>query len=356
MLLLAANLLIGSQLSSSDFVVWNRVQPAIAYMRSRSVSVGAAAFIDKEGYAVTHNLTLARTPTDLVTSTGQALQFRVVHRDTASQLVLIKTEGIPAGIATLDAASTDDAYRPSVFAVLAHGPAKAELTNAGTIGVDESSRRSVPMSVVRIEQSISPIGGGLLISDRGRLMGAFAATLATGNQARNARATANGASAFNSQTPPPITAQRDIPKPVSPINLGPQGMVIGYSPTWEVVAKAIQGFKSPEHKAAQGMLGLFVVDAPQGGLLVKSFFEESPAKEAGLEIGDVIVLIGDTKMRNQMDFARVTYRLIPGSNIVISVKRGDLIKNLMVRVGTQLTAVTANPGLSTASLSRHDIR
>jgi S1-C subfamily serine protease len=339
-------------------------------MRSAGVSVGAAAFIDKEGYAITHQLTIARNPNDLQTSKGEVFRYKVIQRDTPSQLVLIKTDRKPISISTLEAATTADSNETFAFAVFAHGPAKAELTNAGTIGVDESSRRSVPMAVVRTEQSISPIGGGLLINQRGHIMGAFAATLATSQAARNqSTATPTGKAPNQKAAPGGVKggAQSGLPngsqanfapnlqRTQSDSNLGPQGMIIGYSPTWEVMAKAISGFKSPEHKAAQGLLGVFVVDSPEGGLYVKEFFPNSPAQEAGLEVGDIITQIGDRKMKSQMDFARVTYRLIPNSNIVITVRRGDLIRNFLVKVGVQLSARSEGLGSSTGDLSHPEI-
>ena len=57
------------------------------------------------------------------------------------------------------------------------------------------------------------------------------------------------------------------------------------------------------------------------GVYVKEVVTESPAMQAGLQSGDVIVKINDTVIRTDADFSNKIERLIPGTTCEIKVKR-----------------------------------
>jgi S1-C subfamily serine protease len=129
--------------------------------------------------------------------------------------------------------------------------------------------------------------------------------------------------------------------------MGPQGLVVAYSPTWEVTNKALVGFLTPEKKAQYGLLGVYIVDNQFGGVEIQSVTKDSGADSAGLEVGDVIIDISGVMIRNQIDFSRATYRMIPGTTILIKVRRKVEILTVLVTVGTQHAQIDGHQQSST---------
>lgn len=329
MLLSAANLAfalgVRTQFTGPEVVTINNLRPALAYVKHGALTAGAAAFITKDGYAITHQLTLGSGAKELVTVTGERLPFIVVHKDTPSQLVLIKTSTVPAKVDTVSWADDTDGGRGMILAVLPSGTVRAEITSSERIGVDDRSRRAVPMNEVRIEQTPVAIGGALLFSGRGRLIGSIAATLAV----------APGAAEQNRVGTQSNGLQASI-NAKSTATLGPTGLVVGYTPTWEVTKRAIAGFLTPSHKAPTAMLGVIIVNS-LGGVSVQQVDVDSPAAKAGIQVGDVISDIGGKKIRDQIDFARMTYDFQPGDKVSVLVQRGNDKLTLEAVLGAQPT-------------------
>jgi S1-C subfamily serine protease len=92
---------------------------------------------------------------------------------------------------------------------------------------------------------------------------------------------------------------------------------------------------TPEKKAQYGLLGVFIVDNKFGGVEIQSITKDSGADASGLEVGDVIIDIAGVMIRNQIDFSRATYRMVPGTTIPIRVRRKIEILTVMVTVGSQ---------------------
>ena len=72
---------------------------------------------------------------------------------------------------------------------------------------------------------------------------------------------------------------------------------------------------------------------PQG-VFVKSVETESPAMKAGIQSGDVIIQINDTRIRTDADFSKKIEKLIPGTSCEIKVKRqsGDIYYDVTCEV------------------------
>lgn len=347
MLLSAVNLAfaigVRSQFTGPEVATINNLRTALASVKQGAINCGAAAFISKDGYAITHQLTLGSGAKELITSTGEKLAFTTIHKDTPSQLVLIKTVMPPNRIDIVTWADDSDGGRGMILAVLPTGTVRAEITSSERIGVDDKSRRAVPMNEVRIEQTPVPIGGALLFSGKGRLIGSIAATLAVtqGVVAQSPVQAANVQNAQRSGLQSSVNAK-------SANMLGPAGLVVGYTPTWEVTKRAVAGFLTPGHKAPTAMLGVLVVNS-LGGVSVQQVDVDSPAARAGVMVGDVISNIGGKKIRDQIDFARMTYDFKPGDKVAVQIQRGAEKITLEATLGAQSTQLAEHQRASIES-------
>lgn len=70
------------------------------------------------------------------------------------------------------------------------------------------------------------------------------------------------------------------------------------------------------------------------GVLIVDVVEGSPAEEAGLESGDVIVVFGARDIRNTQDFTRAIHDLRPGDDVQMDFWRGDERMSTTARLGT----------------------
>lgn len=324
-----------AQFTAAEQATINKIKPAIGFVRQGARQVGVVAFISRDGYAITHQLSLPAGSTEIVTDSGEKLPFEFVYKDTPSQLCLVKTRTAPKNVGIVSYAEAPDGGKGMVLAYLPSGPVRGEITSVERIGVDERTRRSVPMNEVRVEQPTVAIGGALLFSGRGRLIGAIAATLAVSisqNKENAINSRQNDLSQNQNQIPRGFPLQANPGGPPTIANLGPQGMVIGYSPTWEVTRRALSGFLTPEHKAPVALLGVLVVPAV-GGVQVQEVEKDSPAAKAGIKVGDVIVEIDTKVIRDHIDFARCTYDFKPEQKVEVVIVRGSQKLTLEATLG-----------------------
>jgi S1-C subfamily serine protease len=333
MLLLAAKIGIlasaGGQLSAAENATWQKLRTSVGVLARNGVAVGPAVFISADGYAVANTLVIQKGVTDLVTETGLSYKVKIEATDSASQLTLVKTTIRPSGITFVRAADRTDGEKGNILAVLPHQVLRAELTGAEKIGVDQKSKRTFPVQEIRVEQPALQMGGALLFSQSGNLIGGLFAALAqepSNQQSFDLQGAAQSSKQVASNNGQQQLANR---------YLGPRGLVVGYSPTWEVTNKALVGFLTPEKKASYGLLGVFISDSKFGGVEIQSITKDSGAELAGLEVGDAIVDISGVMIRNQIDFSRATYRLIPGTTIPIQVRRKVELLTILVTVGSQ---------------------
>jgi S1-C subfamily serine protease len=94
-------------------------------------------------------------------------------------------------------------------------------------------------------------------------------------------------------------------------------------------------------RVERGWLGIAMQDLDEelkeglgveNGIIVKRVVESSPAEEAGLEVGDVIVGYDGQAVESTSDFRRMVMGTSPGKRVTIEVKRDGETKRLRVNV------------------------
>jgi serine protease Do len=63
---------------------------------------------------------------------------------------------------------------------------------------------------------------------------------------------------------------------------------------------------------------------PESGVLVEDIQMDGPAEKAGIEVGDVVLSIGDTPLRNVRDLALELYRYNIGETVNLQILRADM--------------------------------
>jgi len=86
----------------------------------------------------------------------------------------------------------------------------------------------------------------------------------------------------------------------------------------------------PQGRADQ--LGLVVDDSEDEGTVVVDVSRNSPAAEAGMRRGDLIVSVNRTRIAGAADYRRVIQQVRPGNTLTILVRRGDVNIYFAVRL------------------------
>ncbi len=274
-----------------------------------SVGFGSGVIISKDGYIITNNHVVDKADEIEVTlNDNRKFQAKLVGADPTTDIALLKIEGndfpiIPFG--------NSDNLKVGEWVLAVGNPFNLTSTvTAGIVsakargGIGASGAESI-QSFIQTDAAINPgNSGGALINTRGELVGIN--------------------TAIYSQTG----------------NFTGYGFAVPIS----IAGKVIADLK--EHGTVQrAVLGIVITDLPNArerypdktkdikiteGIYVDSFADRSPAKEAGLQAGDVITAINDIRVRNTGELQEQVSKYRPGDKVKVTLKRGDSDKTFTV--------------------------
>lgn len=312
---------LSTQLSPLEAAAWGRIAPSMVVLLDGDQERGAAALIDSKGLFVAHKESVTGTEMRGRASTGAVLFFKVLSSDEPSQLVLLGCQEWKAGATALSAARRDARPGERLLAALGSGPIRAEFVSADRVGIVNPSRRVVQMNEIRFEAPADSVGGALVLTLNGELLGTLNATLQQIDEAPKQQTAIGGFS-------------RDLlPKVRQDARFGPAPMTVAYTVGPVALRRVLEGFRSPLHEVLHPSLGVFCRDAQGTGAVVEMVQTGSGAHRAGLRAGDIIFQLNGSPVQNQIDFAKLVFEQEVGSIIPMRVRRGASTVLMMVRVG-----------------------
>lgn len=330
------------QLTTSEENAWKAISPRVAQIMSAGTAGGVCALLNEDGYFVAYRDAVGATGSFVFVrmGSGETAQLNVVAVDEMTQLALLKADGWKPmrrdqNVANPFATRQDKALQSGMplIAVLPSGPIRAELTQTDKFGVMSASKRGVTLNEIRFEKPGTNLGGGLIYSLDGRLVGILGATLQVapspaaankptgvggnlkgvgGDGRGNTFGSAGGVSTF-----------------------GPGQMTVAYSISGDILGRVIEGFLSPSHKVIHPAIGIFASDAPNNaGALITSITKDSPADKAGIRPGDIVVRLGDSGVIQAVDIIKFMNHQEVGATVTIIAKRGEEILTFSVKIGS----------------------
>jgi S1-C subfamily serine protease len=278
-----------------------KVEPAVAAVTVNErggQSAGTAFVLSEDGYLATNAHVVGEAESaKLQMNDGRTLDARVVGRDPSADVAVLKVD---AG--NLPAVCTDDSDKVQVGDdVVAIGNALAlEGGLSVTRGIISGPPRSgseigtALESVLQTDAAINPgNSGGPLVDADGCVIGINTAVAAgSGNQP-----------AQNVGFAIPISHAKPV---IEDIKAGRKPAFLGVGTT----------DLTPELK---NQLDVNVDE----GAVVEDVTSGSPADDAGLERGDVIVQIGDTEIKNGGNVATAVRKHNPGEKVTVTYVRGS---------------------------------
>ncbi len=335
-------------LSNTEQQVWRELQPSILIVSQNGSSRGSAVCIDASGLYLAHQNSIHVGDVDGVTLTGKTYTMRFVANDRPTGLVLLQVVGadIPQ-CPVVKVADNEHARQGTLLAVLGTGPIRADIGQPNIVATYEKTNQSVMLNEIRFAAPMQLLTGALLFDDRGQLVGVLGATLAKQSQVPTvAKVTASQAAADRGTGIPVSQAQGAgqgggggqgggqfgnsgglSNLGASQKKYGPADQNVAYAVSPLLLTRVINGFLSPTHDVRHPALGVVCKDTfddgVPNGVAIQRVTTGSGAANAGLKVGDIILNIDGTEIRNVVDFARVMLTKEVNQKITIAIRRKD---------------------------------
>lgn len=276
--------------------------------------LGSGVIVRSNGYVVTNNHVVeGAEDVEIHLSDGATYDAEIVGTDPATDLAVVKIDA--EGLPTLPFGAESD-IQTGHWVMAVGSPFSQDLGNSVTSGIISATGRSGVQIIPETESGLASVenfiqtdaainpgnSGGALVDLHGRLLGINTAILS--------RSGGNVGIGFA------------IPVDIVQ-NAATQIIDHGY------VARGFLGiaFQGVTRSLAQSM------DIPTGAAEVMEVRDGTPADEAGLEAGDVIVSVDGQTLRNPDQLASIVAQHQPGTDVDLTLIRNEERMTLTVTLG-----------------------
>jgi S1-C subfamily serine protease len=309
--------------------LYQRLRPSLAILGDPRQPTGTAALVDSaQGLFLAHNDAVRGDTVQARLGDG-SVRLRVVARDPRTNLVLLsyKTAGGLPGMTPLIVADSEPALGSRVMVLLAQGGLMGSFVGGQKFSLVGERKQVVPVSELRFESPPQLVGGALLVSFDGKILGTMAATLVRpGNSADVSLKTLTEVqkAVQVEQTPSfGAFASKKIP-------YGPAGLTVAYSPNISLVRRVVEGFLSPDHRPEYAALGIQIADAAGGGAVIRRIVPNTPASRVPVQVGDILLSMSDRPIMKQYDFVQALLSFRPGDRITLRIRHDGVEKSIDV--------------------------
>ncbi len=269
--------------------------------------VGSGVIITADGYVVTNNHVVENSEKVTVTlNDKREYTAKVVGTDPSTDLALLKLDAKDLHFITF---GNSDAMRVGEWVLAVGNP--FNISSTVTAGIVSAKGRSMQIiqdnyrieSYIQTDASVNQgNSGGALVNLKGEMIGINSAIISP-----------SGGNVGISFAIPSSIVQKVVRD------------LIEYG----AVQRAIMGVSIADITAELAK----EKDLPElGGVYVTDVNENSAAKDAGIESGDVIVQINDIKVNSPSELQEIVGRNRPGDKISVTVKRKGNLKQFEVKL------------------------
>jgi len=285
-------------LSDATEELVRKLAPSIVNVSS-TMTRGTGVVLNSDGYIVTCNHVLGRSASVKVGSGGKTFEARTIGVDPYSDLALLKTEQKNLQPAEI---GDSDKLNPGQFVLALANPFNRQptVTTGIVTGVGATLRgwRGTAMeNVIVTDAKLNPgFSGGPLVDATGRMIGLNTA----------------------------YVWSRGIAIPVNKVKNVADRLMSGGE-----IKRAYLGIVSNTIRIPQETAEEQNIDQDTG-VMIFSVEPDSPAKKAGLALGDVIVKFNNQPVATFYDLPQLLTENIAGKKVTLSVLRGEKLLELAV--------------------------
>ncbi|WP_208544413.1 S1C family serine protease [Saccharomonospora piscinae] len=289
----------GAEQGSVEAVA-EKLKPSVVQLQVQgqgSANEGSGFVISEDGYILTNNhvVEAAARGGDMtvVFHNGDEAEAEVVGRDPSTDIAVVRAQDV-SGLTTVELGRSDDLnVGQSVVAV----GSPFELAGTVTSGIISSLNRPVTaggqgdqttvMDAIQTDAAINPgNSGGPLANMQGQIVGINSA----------------------------------IYSPSQGGNVG-----IGFAIPIDQARRTADEIIKNGH-ATQTYIGATVGNAPSGGAAIGEVQSGSPAEEAGIESGDVIVKMGERRIEDANSLVAAIRTRAPGEQVTFTLGDGNTVE------------------------------
>lgn len=337
-------------MSQKEWNSYRVVTPSIVSIVRGQNAVGTAALVDSSGLFLAHLDSVYAKKIMARLSDGRIVTMTLKATDDPTQLAILQADD---WIKTAQPLTTATGLKSGdrLMAVLPSGLIRAEYVGNKS-GLVQKNRRLMPLSEISFEAPADRIGGGMVMTTSGNLVGflnaALQANTETNIQVRPTQAQSDASPMAASG----ITQQRDLVPNMKGMRaaskaVGPADMTVAYTPGPKLLKRTLESLIRGKD-VDRPSIGVDVKNsAGVEGALIERIEPGSGADQAGLRVGDVVVEINGQDIRSQMDLARAVMDQPIGANLRVKVKRGQYMMTVPVVVGSKPAKNRLNPGSAT---------
>lgn len=265
---------------------------------TQSEGVGTGFIVDANGYILTNSHVVSdgqATDVNVLFNDGSTTQGKVLWHDAQLDLAMVKVD--KQGLVPAELGDSDN-VRIGDIAIAIGNPLGLEFQKSVTQGIISGLDRSIKTGksntmtgLMQTDASINPgNSGGPLLNEKGQVIGI--------NTAKASQAEGLGFAI-------PINIAKRIVEEV--IEKG----------TFEKVKLGIKGIDVTIFEASTGTQ----LDA-EDGVYIAEMYADTASQKAGIQVGDVIVQVGDTKIVGMSDLNKELYKYSKGEEVKVTINRG----------------------------------
>ena len=271
----------------------------------QSQGVGTGFIVDSKGYILTNSHVVSdgkASDVNVLFNDGSTSKGKVLWNDPTIDLAIVKVDKTGLPVADL---GNSDSVRTGDLAVAIGNPLGLEFQKSVTQGIISGLDRSIQTEqsnmtgLIQTDASINPgNSGGPLLNDKGEVIGI--------NTAKASGAEGLGF-AIPINTAKPIVEQIIKDGKFEKVTLGIKGIDV---------------------KTFETTTGTDL--AADEGVYIAEVVANNPAQKSGIQAGDVITKVGDTKITSMSDLNKALYKFSVGDKAKVEVNRGG--KNITIDV------------------------
>lgn len=273
-----------------------------------STSLGSGVIISEDGYIVTNNHVVeSATNVSITLNNGETYDATIVGTDAKTDLALLKIDA--NGLSYSKLVDSDTLNLGQEVVAIGNSLGKGTSSTNGIISAlnREVTINNYTMDLIQTNASVnSGNSGGGLFDLNGNLVGIVNAKISSSASSTSSNATVEG---------------------------------MGYAIPSNTVSTIVEQLKNNGYVKDRATLGVKIITdsnyleyygVTNSGALVGEVVENSAASKAGIEAGDLIIAINDTKVSSFSDLSKQLDNYQIGDKITITVSRNDQIKDFEV--------------------------
>jgi len=330
------------QMASKDKAAWRAIEPAVASIVKGKQDIGSAALVDARGIFVTYLGSVYAPHVTARLSDGRIVGMTLKASDDTTQLAVLQADDWIKSARPL--APEEDPVNPGdrLIAILPSGIIRAEYIGSKH-GLLASSKRLMPLSEINFEAPADMIGGALIVTTDGEMIGFLNAALHSSQEA------SIRIQPTRIESSP--SARASLSKTLEGMlnahgKMGPADMTTAYTIAPNVFRRTMEDLISGRG-VERPTIGVDVKNAPAGGALIESVEPGSSAAQSGLKPGDVVFEIDGKPIDDQVALAKAVMDHQVGASLIVKVRRGRSLLIVPVRVESRAAKRPLSPGGAT---------